>query len=123
MEINDFKVMVCDKCHARHYYYAPYTTNEDEIEEYKVDFEVQIDDKFHFSGKCHCGGNTSETKELVAQDYSEILGNILEDDNRHNITNIGNVVMKCCDSAGADENIKNNILKYLAKYYELCHSF
>lgn len=122
MQKSDFKIMTCNKCHKRHYYYAPFTKDKGEIEEYKNCFEVEIDENFHFSGKCNCGGNLTEAETLTSNDCIELLGNLLEDDNRHSITGIGRVISNCCDAAGADENIKTNILKSLLDYYDNYHS-
>lgn len=130
MKMNDFKVLKCKKCgHISIFYAPPLSKDPDlrqrELEEYKTDFEVEISDDFKFSDNCNkCGETRKEIalKDCDASTLSEILGNLLEDDNRHNVTSIGSLINKIMDDVGINEKDKQQFMYKLLEHYDETHS-
>lgn len=130
MKMNDFKVLKCEKCGNTSILYAPPLSNNPELrkmelEEYKTDFEVEISDDFKFTDNCdRCGEARKEIplEDCDASIFSEILGNLLEDDNRHSVVSIGSLIIKIMNDIGINEKDKQQFMYKFLEHYNETHS-
>lgn len=129
MKCTDFKLLKCPECGRTSIYYAPpLSKNEElrksEIEEYE-EMGVEIDENFSFKEKCTC--NDGYQTELPFDKYpeldcAEILGNILEDDNHHNLTGIGYLFIDMMKKAGISEKERESAIRELLISYSENHT-
>lgn len=132
MDKTDFKLFRCPHCGDNYgfYYMPPLSSNPEwrqrELKEYEEDFDVRLKENGKWALTCgRCGKEFEETEpeSYKADDHVEILGSLLEDDNRHSITNIGNVFKDCMISAGIEEDKTAAVLGNIVERYSKTHSF
>lgn len=123
-----FRVLKCRECgEFDGIYYAPPLSEDEqlkelEIKEYESDFDVEVsrtDGKF--ISKCECGGRMEEVdiEEWPISMLKEVIGNIMEDDNHHSITSIGNTFDRCMGEAGIEEEQRSKtLINYINMYLE-----
>lgn len=135
MEIKDFVLFRdCDGCGEQGgFYYMPMSDDKykriEEVEEHKqdlgMDFYVNVlDGSIRLNCKCGCIRAEVPFEQWTAEECSSVLGDLLEDNNRHNITDIGRTIINCMKSAnvnGMSDEIKkefiNQAMRNLLKKY------
>jgi len=125
MKKSDWKVFKCHCCGKNHgyFYMPPLSKSEDlrkrEIEEYERDFNLKLEDDGQFHLHCECGQDITELpyEEWDSDALCEILSNMLEDNNRHNMTGTPNLFWHCMEQAGISDDRIQETLRHLLDYY------
>jgi len=120
MKKEDFLVMECDKCNRQMMYYAPIKDINELRDEFDEEFDI-IDGVI--SVGCGCSRCQGTLKEIPECEYStsticELLGNLLEDNNRHNLTSIGHLFNYIMEKSNISENERRMALVELLNYYD-----
>lgn len=123
MKKTDFRVCKCTKCNKFTSYYVGDMTP-DEIKEEFDDVDI-VDGKIHST--CYSSNCDGQFVEIDEENYSpniisEILGNMLEDDNRHNLTSIGSLFNDLMTNCNISEDDRRKVLMELLNYYDNNHS-
>lgn len=142
MKLNDWKVLQCSELKPEQVnkpnnghtergvlvVYAPWQgecCDEMNTKELVRDYGVTVavcgeDEKTYVLEKsCECGGTMKQlpVEEWPANELAEIIGNILEDENRHRIVGIPFAMWQAMNSVGLEEEKNREVLLEMAAYW------
>ena len=119
MDIKDFTIVTCKNNHYNILYGAKGLSQE----ELKDEFDAGIVDG-KIATICHCGEKMVEISSNYwsEQMCSEVLGNMLEDDNRHSLTGIGYLISDIMKKKNFTKEQRADVIKGLLEHYNENHS-
>lgn len=126
MEIKDWRVLKCTRCgNTGGAYYAPPLPKDKELkyfekDMYESDYQVKVTDNGMFEKNCDCGGTMKEVdpSEWPLNVVKEVIGSMMEDDNRHSLVKLGHAFDECMKKAGIFERQRTAALVNFMRQYD-----
>ena len=121
MDLKYFTVLKCENGHSN----ILYGSKDDIMEDFKEDYELDIVDG-EIIGTCDiCGEKVEEIpyEKWSEDEIIEVLGDLLEDDNRHGLIRIGRVISDIMKERHYSSEQRSDVLQGLLKYYSKNHRF
>lgn len=122
MKMKNFVVCECTGCHKHTMYYMSEERTPDELEE----LDLTLDENGIICSDCSRCGNVSSEIDVMSwtsNDICVILGNILEDTNKHNLVGLPRFINESMKNSDISEPQCKKVLYDLTKHYEQYGSF
>ena len=116
-----FRVCECKKCKYQSIYYAPDYLSDEDIEK---EFEVKIVDGKMIDICSICGEEQIEIpiEQWDIDTLHSVIFSMMEDDNHHNLTEIGVLFDNIMKDANISETQRRLALQKFVEYYDSNHS-